>query len=294
MSEYRLLIAYAHPDDESFGSGGLIAKYVSENAQVSYICATNGDMGTIPASMRDQYSSVSEIRLAELECATQVLGFHKVFKFGYKDSGMMGSESTRDPQCLWYQWQAHPDTIIRRVVEVIRETKPQVIVTFNRYGGYGHPDHIAIQQATTAAFSLAGDPHYITDGLEAYTPQKLYYASTPGRMLKLYLRWMRLRGHDVRRMGVNKDLDYQAVVDNLEPIHTVIDVSKYLDIWDKAAECHVSQGQGRGSGTRGLVASLPPWLRRRVSGKYGLTRVHPEPRSHRVDEHDIFQGVQAS
>ena len=102
---------------------------------------------------------------------------------------------------------------------------------------------------------------------------------------------MTLRGHDVRRMGVNKDLDYQAVVDNLEPIHTVINVGDYFDIWDRAADCHISQGQGRGSGTRGYIASLPPWLRRLVSGKYGLTRVHPAPMADRVDEFDIFQGV---
>ena len=87
----RLLIAYAHPDDESFGSGGLIAKYVAEGAQVGYICATNGDMGTIPLAMREQYSEVSEVRLAELDCAAQVLGLDPVYRFGYKDSGMMNS-----------------------------------------------------------------------------------------------------------------------------------------------------------------------------------------------------------
>ncbi|MCA9883753.1 MAG: PIG-L family deacetylase [Anaerolineae bacterium] len=287
----RLLIAYAHPDDESFGSGGLIAKYVAEGAQVGYICATNGDMGTIPASMREQYNTVSEVRLAELQCATEVLGLDPVVCFGYKDSGMMNSASNQDPECLWYGWQNQPDVLIKRIVQVIRDFRPHVIVTFNRYGGYGHPDHIAIQQATTQAFSLAGDSGYQLDGTQPYAPQKLYYASIPGRLLKLYLRWMTLRGHDIRHMGVNKDLNYQAVIDNLEPIHTMIDVGAYFEVWDRAADCHVSQGRGRSSGTRGYLASLPKPLRRLVSGKYGLTRIFPQPPQDRVDEHDIFAGV---
>lgn len=287
----RLLVAYAHPDDESFGSGGLIAKYVAEGAQVGYICATNGDMGTIPLAMREQYSDVSEVRLAELDCAAQVLGLDPVYRFGYKDSGMMNSASNQDPDSLWYGWQNHPETLINRVVDVIRDFKPQVIVTFNRYGGYGHPDHIAIQQATTEAFSLAGDASYLVEGTQPYAPQKLYYASIPGRMLRLYLRWMTLRGHDIRHMGVNKDLDYQAVIDHLEPIHTMIDVGAHFDTWDRAADCHVSQGRGRGSGTRGYLASLPKPIRRLVSGKYGLTRIHPQPSHDRIDEYDVFAGV---
>ena len=287
----RLLIAYAHPDDESFGSGGLIAKYVAEGAQVGYICATNGDMGTIPLAMREQYSEVSEVRLAELDCAAQVLGLDPVYRFGYKDSGMMNSASNQDPDSLWYGWQNHPETLLKRVVDVIRDFKPQVVVTFNRYGGYGHPDHIAIQQATTEAFALAGDASYLVEGTQPYAPQKLYYASIPGRMLKLYLRWMALRGHDIRHMGVNKDLDYQAVIDHLEPIHTMIDVGAHFDTWDRAADCHVSQGRGRGSGTRGYLASLPKPIRRLVSGKYGLTRIHPQPDHDRIDENDIFVGA---
>lgn len=291
MPEQRLLIAYAHPDDESFGSGGLIAKCVGEGILVDYICATNGDMGTIPDSLAGQYDKVSDIRLRELDCAADVLGLNQVIRFDYKDSGMMGSESSNDPDCLWYQWQNHPETVIRRVVDVIRETKPQVIITFNRYGGYGHPDHIAIQRATTEAFKLAGDATYTDSSFAPYAPQKLYYASIPGRSLKFYLWMLRLQGKDVRRLGVNKDLDFQAVIDHLEPVHTVIDLNGYMDAWDKASQCHVSQGQGRGSGTRGLMAILPVSIRHKMSSKYGLTRIYPEPSADRVDEYDLFANV---
>ena len=141
MSNRRLLIAVAHPDDESFGYGGLITRYISEGVDVYAIVSTDGGAGTVAPEFLNGYNSVSELRLAELDCAAEKLGFKKVFKFGYKDSGMMGSETSKDPAC---SWQAPREELARKVVEVIREIQPQVIVTFNKYGGYGHPDHIAI------------------------------------------------------------------------------------------------------------------------------------------------------
>jgi len=288
----KLLIIYAHPDDESFGSGGLIAKYADQGAQVDYVCATDGDMGTPDESVANATSPLADIRLQELDCAKQVLGIHQVIRLGYNDSGMMGSESNHADNALWHQWQTQPERVTQRLVTIIRDIKPQVIVTFNRYGGYGHPDHIAIQQATTEAFKYAGDTDYTDASLAPYAPAKLYYASIPAyQFYWLYLWTLRLRGKDPRRMGVNRDLDYQAVLDHLEPIHTMIDVGDYLDKWDEASDCHVSQGQGRGSGTRGMLANLPAWLRRRIAGGYGLTRIHPQPTQDAVDEFDLFDGV---
>jgi LmbE family N-acetylglucosaminyl deacetylase len=285
MSKHRLLIAYAHPDDESFGNGGLIAKYVKEGAEVYLICATDGDMGTIPDEMHGQFQTVRELRLAELDCASEILGFKQVYKFGYKDSGMMGSESSNDPACLWYQWTHHPQEVTKRVVEVIREVQPHVILTFNRYGGYGHPDHIAIQRATLDAFELAADPTYRTDGQDPWKSQKLYYSAIPGLMLRFFLFLIRLRGQDPRKMGVNNDIDFQAVVDNIEPVHTEVHIGDYLEDWDRASACHQSQGGGR------FMPRLPMWARKLFTGKQGLTRVYPQPERHRIDETDLFAGV---
>jgi LmbE family N-acetylglucosaminyl deacetylase len=228
MAARRLLISYAHPDDESFGSGGLIAKYVAEGADVYLICATDGDMGTIPDEMKGLYSTVRELRLSELDCASEVLGFKKVFRLGFKDSGMMMDASVNDPDCLWYKWQNSPEVVTRRVVEVIREIKPHVIVTFNKYGGYGHPDHIAIQAATTEAFKLAADSHYNTDQ-EPYEPQKLYYSSIPEFAIRLFIFMMRLRGIDPKRGGSNGDIDFTKILDNIDPNHAIIDIGDYLD-----------------------------------------------------------------
>ncbi|MCB9455684.1 MAG: PIG-L family deacetylase [Anaerolineaceae bacterium] len=281
MTSRRLLLSLAHPDDESFGSGGLIARYVASGAEVSLICATNGDVGTVKPEMLNGYNSISELRLAELACASAKLGFKHVVRFGYRDSGMMGSETSQHPASLW---QAPQEAVTRRVVEVIRDLKPQVVLTFNRYGGYGHPDHIAIQRATVAAFRLAGDPEYKTDGQQPYQPQKLYYTRIPTLMLRMGLWLLRLRREDPRQLGKNKDIDLLKILDNVEPAHARVDIRAYYDAWQEANACHASQ---LGGGTN----QMPLWVRRRLSGSQSFTRVYPEPEYNRVDENDLFQGV---
>lgn len=287
MAQKRVLISYAHPDDESFGNGGLIVKYVAEGADVYLICATDGDVGTIPEEMQGQYETVRELRLSELDCANEILKFKKMFLFHYRDSGMMGSETSEDERSLWASWNREPETVTKRVVEVIREIRPHVVITFNKYGGYGHPDHIAIQGATTEAFSLAGDTSYLTDGQQAYQAQKLYYSSIPANLLKIALFVMKLRRIDTKRMGTNKDIDFDAVVDHIEPAHANVDIVNYLDKWDEASACHKSQGGGDG----GFFGRMPKWLQRKLRGKQGFTRVYPVPSQNRIDEYDLFENV---
>lgn len=281
MSKRRILLSLAHPDDESFGSGALIARYVAEGADVYLICATNGDVGTVSPERLNGYSSVAELRLAELDAASAILGFKKVFKLGYRDSGMVGSETSLDPRSLWQQPQSE---VTRRVVEVIREVRPHVVITFNKYGGYGHPDHIAIQRATVEAFKCAGDPNYHTDGQQPYQPQKLYYSSIPRSMFRFYLFLFWLRREDPRRVGKNKDIDFLKILENAEPIHTRVHIQDYLHIWDKASAAHASQ-------LGGGAPRLPLWLRKFVTRTQGFTRVHPAPAYNKVDEHDFFVGV---
>jgi mycothiol S-conjugate amidase len=282
MARARLLIAYAHPDDESFGLGAVIARYVERGVEVGLICATNGDCGTVDPALLNGYQSVAELRLAELDRAAAVLGLHAVYKLGYKDSGMMGSATAQDPACLWQASQAE---VVRRVTVILREFKPQVVITFNRYGGYGHPDHIAIQRATTEAFYRAGDPDYLIEGLPPYAPQKLYYSGIPASMLRWRILMARLQGRDPRRLGRNHDVDLVAILDHLEPIHARVDIRDYHRQWDAASACHASQlGSTR-------MPALPLWLRRRLFTHQGFTRIHPQPSADRVDERDLFDGV---
>lgn len=281
MANRRLLISYAHPDDESFGLGGLISKYVDQGVDVYLICATNGDVGTVRPELLNGYRSVAELRLAELAKAAEVLRLKRVFTFGYKDSGMMGAPENQDPACLW---QAPQEEVALRVVEVMREVRPQVVITFNRYGGYGHPDHIAIQRATTEAFKRAGDPTYVAGDRPPYAPQKLYYSAMPAFLLRLRIAMVRLQGKDPRKLGRNDDFDLQAVLDHIEPIHARVDIRGYYEAWDAASACHASQLSG------GLGA-LPKWLRPYLMSHQGFTRVYPAP-TPKTKERDLFEGVQ--
>lgn len=282
MSQRRMLIALAHPDDESFGLGGLISRYVAEGVDVYLICSTDGGVGTVSPEMLNGYKSIAELRLAELDCAAAKLGFKEVFLLGYKDSGMMNSETSKDPAC---SWQAPREEMARKVVEIIRQVQPQVVITFNRYGGYGHPDHIAIQRATVDAFALAGDASYITEGQQLYQPQKLYYPSFPTLPLRWRIARLKMQGEDPRRMGRNKDIDLVAILEHVEPVHTRVNVRDYLEAWDEASACHKSQLGGGGLGRP------PLWVRRLIFSQQGFTRVHPAPTSNRVDENDLFAGV---
>jgi LmbE family N-acetylglucosaminyl deacetylase len=281
MARGRLLISYAHPDDESFGLGGLIGKYVAQGYEVYLICATNGDVGTVKPEFLEGFESIAARRLYELDKAAQILRLKRVFTLGYRDSGMMGSETTNDPACLW---QAPREQVAARVAAILREVRPHVVITFNKYGGYGHPDHIAIQRATTDAIALAADPAF-ENALPPWQVQKLYYSSIPKRQIQLGIMLLRLRRQDPRRMGRNKDIDVKAIVDNAEPIHALVDISGFYDIWERASAVHESQLGGRST------PRLPMRVRARLFGRQGFTRIIPAPKANRVDEYDLFQNV---
>lgn len=277
----RLLIAYAHPDDESFGLGAMIAAYVARGIEVTLICATNGERGAVKPEFLEGFDSVKALRLFELDKAVKVLGLQRLVLLDYKDSGMMGSETAEDPDCLWQAPQAE---VTRRVVEVLRDVRPQVVVTFNKYGGYGHPDHIAIQRAATDAFYLAGDAQYDT-GQPPYAPQKLYYSGISEFTIRAGIWLMRLRGQDPHHVGRNKDIDIVKILDNTDPVHATVEIGHYLEAGDAASACHASQLGSR-------FVRLPRPIRRRVQSRQGFTRVYPAPAADRIDERDLFVGIQ--
>jgi mycothiol S-conjugate amidase len=280
---HRMLIAFAHPDDESFGMGGVIAFYVKYGVDVYLICSTNGDVGAVDAAHLEGFQSIADLRLHELNCAAETLGIKEVITFGYRDSGMMNTPENNHPDCLW---QADEGVVAGRIVHEIRRIRPQIVVTFDPFGGYGHPDHMAMHRATTRAFHAAGDPaQYPEDGLEPYRPAKLYYTAFPRRPLQLMVWTMRLRGEDPRHMGKNKDLDFQAALEHRLPAHARINVAPYRSVWDAAAGCHASQQNPRQ--TRSCLDSVQRLLFRHQD----FTRAWPEPTPHERLERDLFQGV---
>lgn len=288
MRQKRLLVSLAHPDDESFGMAGTIVKYVQEGTHTSLICATNGDAGVSDPEFLQGYPSMTELRLAELHCAAETLGFERVFAFGYRDSGMEGSADNQHPDSLY---QADPGEVTGRVVEVIRQMRPQVVVTFDPYGGYGHPDHLVMHRATTRAFDLAGQadayPEQIAAGLEPYQPQKLYYRTRSHTLTKYMVRLMPLFGQDPRRMGRNNDIDMVEIAEHSYPIHARINTGAYREQAEQAVKCHASQLGG--FSTPSLLQRVQTLLMSPSIDTY--MRAKPPVNGDRVRETDLFADV---
>src|SRR5918996_3798759 len=162
----RLLLVHAHPDDESINSGATMARYAAEGAHVTLVTCTLGEEGeVIPPELAhlaaDHDDALGEYRIGELAAACEALGVTDHRFLGgpgrWRDSGMMGTPSNERPDCFW---QADLDEAVRELVAVVREVRPQVVVTYDSNGGYGHPDHIQAHRVTVAAVDAAADPAY--------------------------------------------------------------------------------------------------------------------------------------
>jgi LmbE family N-acetylglucosaminyl deacetylase len=240
---YTLLAVLAHPDDESFGMGGTLALYAQRGVAVHLVCATRGEAGTVDADFLEGYSSIADRREAELRCAAQNLGLAGVHFLDYRDSGMPGSPDNQHPQALV---AAPLEQVADRVAYYIRLLKPQVVLTFDPIGGYKHPDHIAIHQATVLAFDRAGSPA-LQDDLPPYRAEKLYFHVIPRGVLRLAVKAMPLFGRDPRYFGRNKDINLAELAEEGSfPIHARINYHSVAKQKDAASLCHASQLGGAG------------------------------------------------
>ena len=234
-----ILAVLAHPDDESFGMGGTLALYARRGCNVYLVCATRGEVGTVDPEHMRSYKSIAELREAELRCAAEHLGLKDVFFLDYRDSGMPGSDDNRHPNAQ----VAHPvEEVAGKVVKYIRELKPDAVLTFDPIGGYRHPDHIHIHNATVLAFQKADDASFHPESGAPFKPRFLYFHVFPHRLLRMITRVMPLFGVDPRRFGRNKDVDLKALVDFDFPVHVKIDTNAARDAKDAASLCHASQG----------------------------------------------------
>ena len=192
---FTLMTVHAHPDDETIGTGGLMAKAVAGGHRVVLVTGTRGELGEIVVKDMDtpeNHRRLGEIRAGELEAAMGELGVTEWENLGYRDSGMMGTEGNRDPRCYW---QADLDDAARRLTWFVRRYRPDVMTTYNSFGGYGHPDHIRTHQVAVLAWERAGDSAWYPEqlapehggsgpiesdgGLAPWQPLKLYEQAIP-------------------------------------------------------------------------------------------------------------------
>ena len=189
-----MLTVHAHPDDEASKGAPTLARYHSEGVRTVLVCCTGGEEGELHnPSLRepgqpfhglspdDEKALLAELRPLELARSAEVLGFDEVVMLGYRDSGMKDSPANDDPASFH---QAEFDEAVGRLVEVIRRTRPQVIITYNDdQQGYPHPDHLKVHDISVPAFERAGDPAWYPELGGPWQPSKLYYTVWSRRRL---------------------------------------------------------------------------------------------------------------
>lgn len=254
-STKTILSVLAHPDDETFGMGGTLALYAQQGVKVHLICATRGELGEIDPEYKETIKSAACLRTQELRCAADILGIDQLYFLNYRDSGMPGAEANHHPQAL----AAQPvEKVAGQVADLIRQIKPDVVITFDPIGGYRHPDHIAIHQATVRAFHLSGEPDYeVASGSAPFQAEKLFFHTINRTFLRIVVWILRLVGEDPYHFGKNHDIDLVSIVDVDFPTHVKVDYRSVMELRKAATACHASQGgEDMDKGFRGMVTLL--------------------------------------
>ncbi|MFI6443225.1 N-acetyl-1-D-myo-inositol-2-amino-2-deoxy-alpha-D-glucopyranoside deacetylase [Kitasatospora sp. NPDC050543] len=239
----RLLLVHAHPDDESIGNGATMARYAAEGASVTLVTCTLGEGGEVVVPelahlTADRDDTLGPYRIGELTSAMREVGVADFRFLGgpgrYRDSGMMGVPDNQAPGCFW---QADPDEAAGHLVEVVREVRPQVLVTYDENGGYGHPDHIQAHRVAMRAYELAADPAYRPELGPAWRIAKVYFNRMPRSVIDEGLREAAARAPFP---GVAEAGDVPGVVDDHQ-ITTVLDGRAHAGRKAAAMAAHATQ-----------------------------------------------------
>src|SRR5262245_40071097 len=274
MRNHTLMAVLAHPDDESLGFGGTLAKYASEGVDVHLLTATRGQSGRYRGYPRGDAQhpgpdALAAIREKELRCAAAVLGVRDVAVLDYHDQNLD---------------RADPRAAIADVVAHVRRAQPDVVLTFGPEGAYGHPDHIAISQFTTAAIIAAADPAFVVDNVGARMPthsvSKFYYLAWPASTWSAYQAAFR------QLVSTVDGVERQATPWPDWAITTVIDTRQcWSTVW-RAVSCHESQVaayERLNDLSRDHHESLWGWQ--------SFYRVFSTVNGGRARESDLFEGI---
>jgi len=278
MSTKRLLGVFAHPDDEGLISGTLL-HYNASGAETGLICATRGEVGEISDPSLATPENLGQVREEEMHAAADTLGVHNLWFLGYRDSGMVGTPENDDPRSLV---QASAADVVGKLVEIIRQFRPQIMITFDETGGYGHPDHIAIYRYTTSAFHAAADGVLYPELGPGHSISKLYYTSYARRQVLMMADWLEEQTYP----NPFKDVDPHTLGLPDDQINAVLDVERWYDTKARSWAMHRTQ-MSPNTGMAHMPAEL---LRKWRSTEYyqlATSRVGPDV----VGENDLFARV---
>jgi N-acetyl-1-D-myo-inositol-2-amino-2-deoxy-alpha-D-glucopyranoside deacetylase len=285
-----LLLVHAHPDDECIPTGATIAKYAGEGARVTVVTCTLGEVGEIvDDELKHLFEAgehaLGEHRRTEMAEAAKILGITDHRFLGgpgrWRDSGMMGTPENDDPRCFW---RADLDEAVAELVPVIREARPQVVVTYDENGDYGHPDHIQAHRVTVAAIDKAAEESYGTG--EPWRVSKLYQTAFPKSVLQAGFEHFKATGDEFFAAYENAEEMPFGTPDAL--VTTRVRASAQIDRKLAAMRAHRSQ-----IAPDFLFFSLPEELREGMGDEhYVLRRGEAGPdRDEQGWETDLFSGL---
>lgn len=279
MKNHALLAVFAHPDDEAFGTGGTISRYASQGIKVSLICATRGEAGEISDPELATPETLGQVREGELRCAAETMGVAELIFLDYRDSGMAGAPENQDERAFI---NAPAAQVIGQLAAIIRRIRPDAVLTFEPFGGYGHPDHIAAHRHTVAAFHAAADPEYRPELGPSWQARRLFYTAIPRSFFDEMRNQMVEAGLELDDLAPlnNPDMGWPD-----EMVNVRIDVSSSVDQkWD-ALRCHRTQ-----FGPGNLFRRLPEHQVKKLMSKEDFALAWPEPPNGlRLD--DLFSGL---
>ncbi|MGA0003181.1 MAG: N-acetyl-1-D-myo-inositol-2-amino-2-deoxy-alpha-D-glucopyranoside deacetylase [Candidatus Nanopelagicales bacterium] len=241
----RLLLVHAHPDDETIGSGATMARYVANGAHVTLVTCTLGEEGEILVPelahlASDQSDELGKHRITELAAAMAELGVTDWQLLGgpgtYRDSGMVGTPPNERADCFW---RSDLLEAAKHLVKVIRHARPQVLVTYDDFGGYGHPDHIQAHRVATYARDLASVPTFAPELGAPWFIEKVYWTAFPVSVMRAGIEMLKAAGEDTGFAAQDPDEIPFACPD--EYVTTAIDGGEFADQKMRALRAHATQ-----------------------------------------------------
>ena len=278
MSTKRLLGVFAHPDDEGTMSGAIL-KYNTLGVESGLVCATRGEVGEISDPALATPENLGQVREGEMRAAAEVLGLHGLWFLDYRDSGMAGTPENADANAFVQVNAAH---VVGKLVAIIRQFRPQVLVTFDETGGYGHPDHIAIYRHTTSAFHAAADAVQYPELGPAHAVDKLYYTAFPRGAMKAMAEWMSSQEYEGSFSGL--DTEKLGIPDEL--ISVWLDVAQWQETKDRSWAMHRTQMD-----PNNVLAKLPPEVLRKWRGQECYQLAASRVGDDVAGENDLFARV---
>lgn len=259
----RLMAIFAHPDDEG-AVAGTLARYADWGVEVQLVCATRGEVGEISDPSLATPETLGQVRQAELIVAADHIGIDRIGFLDYRDSGMSGTPENDDPRAFV---QANENEAIGRMVEFIRAWRPDAVITFEPFGWYGHPDHVACHALATAAFHAAGDGNAYPDLGSPWAPDALYYAVVPVSQFEALFEAADALGIDVSGF---EQMPVEALRKTEQQVTHLLDVRAYVNRRRASMEAHRTQ-----FGPDNLFRRLPSDMFKSLAGREHFIQVVP-------------------